>query len=77
LQAVIDAIESKKLKNVEISFVLSNKKEAFILQRAKNHNINSIFLDSKDKTREEYDKENRINIVIFCSLKNKCFFLIT
>ena len=57
LQAVIDAIESKKLNNVEISFVLSNKEGSYILERARNHDIKAIFLDGKGKTREEYDKE--------------------
>ena len=57
LQAVIDAIESGKLKNVEISFVLSNKKDAYIIERAKKHGLKAIFLDPKDKKREEYDKE--------------------
>lgn len=57
LQAVIDAVESKKLKDVEISFVLSNKKDAYILERAKKHNLKAIFLDPKGKEREEYDKE--------------------
>ena len=71
LQAVIDAIESKKLENVEISFVLSNKKDAYILERARKHNINTIFLPGKGKEREEYDKEvdklltdNSIELVI-------------
>ena len=57
LQAVIDAINSKKLKDVEISFVLSNKEDAYILERAKKHNLKAIFLDPKGKEREEYDKE--------------------
>ncbi len=57
LQAVIDAIESGKLKDVEISFVLSNKKDAYILERAKKHNLKAIFLDPKGKEKEEYDKE--------------------
>ncbi len=57
LQAVIDAIESKKLTDVEISFVLSNKEDAFILERAKNHNLKSIFLSGKGMEREEYDRE--------------------
>jgi phosphoribosylglycinamide formyltransferase-1 len=55
LQAVIDAIESGVLNDVEISFVLSNKEDAFILERAKDYN--PIFLDPKGKTREEYDDE--------------------
>ena len=57
LQAVIDAIESDQLKDVEISFVLSNKEDAYILERAKKHNLKAIFLDPKGKEREEYDKE--------------------
>jgi phosphoribosylglycinamide formyltransferase 1 len=57
LQSVIDAIESNKLQNVEISFVLSNKQDAYILERAKKHNLKAIFLDPKGKEREEYDKE--------------------
>ena len=57
LQSVIDAIESNKLKDVEISFVLSNKQDAYILKRAKKHNLKTIFLNSKGKEREEYDKE--------------------
>ncbi|MEA2037198.1 MAG: phosphoribosylglycinamide formyltransferase [Nanoarchaeota archaeon] len=57
LQAVIDAIESGKLKDVEISFVLSNNEDAYILQRAKDHKIKAIFLDAYGKEREDYDKE--------------------
>jgi len=57
LQAVIDAMESGSLKGVEISFVLSDKKDAYILERAKKHNLKAIFLDSEGKDREDYDKE--------------------
>ena len=56
MQAIIDAIESKKL-NAFISVVISNKKDAYALERARKHNINSIFIDSKGKNREEFDKE--------------------
>ena len=38
LQAIIDAIENKLL-NAKISIVISNIENAFILERAKNHNI--------------------------------------
>ena len=37
MQAVIDAINSKKLDAV-ISVVVSNKQEAYALERAKKHN---------------------------------------
>lgn len=56
MQAVIDAIEAKKL-NAEISVVISNKKDSYALERARKHKIISVFIDSKDKQREEYDKD--------------------
>ncbi|MBI2598246.1 MAG: phosphoribosylglycinamide formyltransferase [Candidatus Diapherotrites archaeon] len=55
LQAVIDAIEKKQLE-VVIVVVVSNKADAFILQRAKIHGIKSIFLNPKKfSSREKYD----------------------
>ncbi len=56
MQAVIDAINAKKL-NAVISVVVSNKPDAYALERAKNHHIKTGFVDPKGKTREEYDKE--------------------
>ncbi|MEK6946160.1 MAG: phosphoribosylglycinamide formyltransferase [Nanoarchaeota archaeon] len=63
LQAVIDAINSKKL-NAEISVLISNKKDAYALERAKKQDINAFFIDikkysymSKEKQRESFDKE--------------------
>ena len=57
LQAVIDSIEKKEL-NVEIAIVISNKKDAFILERAKNHGIKTLFLDKNDfSPKKEFDKE--------------------
>src|SRR3989344_5724822 len=56
MQAVIDAIKSKKL-NAIISVVISNKKDAFALERARKHNIKAVFIDSKGKDGEQYDRE--------------------
>jgi len=56
LQAAIDAIEAKKL-NVKISVVISNKEDAYVLERARNHNIEAVFIDSKGKEREKFDRE--------------------
>ncbi len=56
MQAIIDAINSKKL-NAVISVVISDKQDAYALERARNHNINAVFIDSKGKKREQYDKE--------------------
>ncbi|MFH1641437.1 MAG: phosphoribosylglycinamide formyltransferase [Nanoarchaeota archaeon] len=57
LQAVIDGIESGKLKNVKISLIVSNKKDAYILERGKKHGVESIFIDPTGKKREQYDRE--------------------
>ena len=56
LQAIIDAIEAKEL-NVKISVVVSDKKDAYALERAKKHNIEAVFINSKDKEREDFDRE--------------------
>ena len=61
MQAVIDAINSKKI-NARISAVISDKKNAFALERARIHGINAVFIDSKNKSREEFDKEVEINL---------------
>ena len=56
LQAVIDAIKTKKL-NVKISVVISNKKDAHALEMARKHNIEAVYINSKGKEREDFDKE--------------------
>ena len=56
LQAVIDSIEANEL-NAKISVVISNKEYAYALERARKHDIEDVFIDSKGKEREEFDKE--------------------
>jgi phosphoribosylglycinamide formyltransferase-1 len=48
LQAIIDAIESGKITNTKIEVVISNNKNAYALERAKNHNIDGICISPKD-----------------------------
>ena len=48
LQAIIDAIENGTVTNTEISVVISNNKNAYALERAKNHNIEGICISPKD-----------------------------
>lgn len=54
LQAVIDAIESGKLR-ARVALVISNKADAGILERSKRHDIDHVFVDPKGLTREQYD----------------------
>ncbi len=58
MQAIMDAIEAKKL-NAEIMLVVSDKKDAFILERAKLHKIETFFIDYKKYSRRE-DAEKEI-----------------
>jgi len=37
--------------------VVSNREDAYILQRAKDHNLQHVCLPSKGRNRESYDKE--------------------
>ena len=70
LQVVLDAIRSGKL-NAEVSVVLSNQKNAYILERAENHNVPAVFISHKGKSREEFDakitsllKEHNVDLVL-------------
>ncbi len=56
LQVIIDSINSKKL-DAEISVVISNNKNAYALERASKYKIKSIFLEPKNKEKEDYDRE--------------------
>lgn len=55
MQAIIDEI--KNGLDAKIECVISNKQDAYALERARNHNIEAIFIDPRNKTREEYDAE--------------------
>ena len=56
LQTILDSIASGEL-NGEVSVVLSNRKNSYILERAKNYNVPAFFLSHKEKSREEFDAE--------------------
>lgn len=56
LQAIIDEIKAGKL-DVDLAAVISNKKDAFALERARERGFQAIFVDPKGKSREEYDRE--------------------
>ena len=57
LQAIIDALEEGKITNTEIEVVISNKKDAYALERAKKHNIEAVCVSPKDyETREDFEK---------------------
>lgn len=57
LQSVIDAIEDGYLTEGRIVVVISNKEDAFGLERARKHGIPAIFIDHRKKKRLDFDKE--------------------
>jgi len=71
LQAIIDAIKTGVLPNIDLKIVIANKPDAYILERAKSQGYVALFLDPKNKTREEYDaeilkimEENNIELIL-------------
>ena len=56
LLAILDSINSGKL-DAEVSVVISNRKSAYILERARNYDVPAIFISHKEKAREEFDAE--------------------
>ena len=62
LQAIIDGCENKSI-NGEVKVVISNKEEAYGLERARNHNITAICEKDENKIIEIL-KENDVELVI-------------
>ena len=58
LQAIIDAVNSGTITNTEIVGVISNNKNAYALERAKNAGIAGVCVSPKDfSSREEFNQE--------------------
>jgi phosphoribosylglycinamide formyltransferase-1 len=56
LQFILDAISARTL-DANVSVVISNKKDSYILKRAQAHNTPNVFISHKNKTREDFDFE--------------------
>ncbi len=54
LQSIIDACEQKKI-DATVVVVISDNESAYALERARNHNIDDIFIDPKGKNKFEFD----------------------
>ena len=57
LQALIDAQNSGIIKNGEIKLVISNNKDAYALERAKNAGIKTAVVTKKPKMQESFENE--------------------
>ena len=56
MQPIIEAIKNDDL-NASLDIVISDKSDAYILERAKNANIENIYINPKNKTKKEFDAE--------------------
>lgn len=58
LQAIIDGIENQTITNAEIKVVISNNKNAYALERAKQHGIEAVCISPKDyESREAFNED--------------------
>lgn len=55
MQGIIDAIKKGDL-DAEIKVLISNKKDAYALERARKNGIEALFIDPSGLSREEYDE---------------------
>lgn len=63
LQAIIDAVESNTITNTEMIGVISNNRNAYALERARNHNIPAMCISPKD-----YETREAFNDAFLCAL---------
>ena len=57
LQAILDAVETGRVRNAEIVAVISNNPSAFALERAKKHGIPAVCVSRKEcGTKEAFDQ---------------------
>lgn len=58
LQAIIDGIEKQTITNTQIKVVISNNKNAYALERAKQHGIEAVCISPKDyESREAFNED--------------------
>lgn len=57
LQAILDAVDTGKITNAEISVVISNNPNAYALERAKNHGIEAVCMSPKSyESRDAFNE---------------------
>jgi phosphoribosylglycinamide formyltransferase-1 len=57
LQAILDAIDNGTITNAKVEVVISNNKNAYALERVKNHGIEALCISPKDyETRDAFNE---------------------
>ena len=68
LQAIIDSVKDKTLHNVSLEVVISNNKNAYALERARQNGIRAVCLSPKDFESREAFHEAFMNTLDSCGL---------
>lgn len=66
LQAIMDAIDNGTIKDAEIVRVISNNKNAYALERARNHGIDAVCISPKD-----YEDRTAFNQALLAGIDEK------
>lgn len=57
LQAILDRIDDGSITNAKVEVVISNNRNAYALERARNHGIDAVCISPKEfETREEFNE---------------------
>ena len=78
LQALIDALNDKKITAGEIKLVISSNKDAYALKRAQKHNIDTYVVNKKEEGSQilfekkilSYLKEYEIDMIVLAGFMN-------
>ena len=55
-EAIVSACESGKIKDAKVLLMVCDKKDAFVITRAKNHNVEQFVFNAKDySSKEEFE----------------------
>lgn len=57
LQAIIDEMKAGRMPGIELACVVSNVKNCYALERAHAQGLKTYFIDPKEKSRVEFDRE--------------------
>ena len=57
LQAILDAIDDGRIRNAKVEVVISNNRNAYALERARNHGIQAVCMSPKEyESREAFNE---------------------
>ena len=57
LQAILDAIDNGSIRNAKVEVVISNNRNAYALERARNHGIQAVCMSPKEyESREAFNE---------------------